>query len=104
MTLTAFFQYRLSIAQQKGYPKAIQFEIDPLAGAPLPTQAPVCPTINEGERSGRPLKRRFVSGPGMTARAQRASDKARQARKRRSPEFFRQAKAQLQIVWPVNES
>ena len=56
MTLTAFFQYRLSIAQQKGYAKAIQFEIDPLAGAPLPTQVRSHASAVGGKETGRPLK------------------------------------------------
>ena len=100
MTLTAFFQYRLSIAQQKGYAKAIQFEIDPLAGAPLPTQVRSHASAVGGKETGRPLKRRFVSGPGMASRRYNTAKN----QKRRAPAFFRQAKAQLALVWPVTES
>lgn len=119
MNLMTHFRYRLAIASQKGYAKSVSFNIDPnVAGAPLPTQVASTPAIGGKETGRPPFTRRFVSGPGMAARAERAqqrrglvddsaltpaqlrkryknlrylanrADRQRREQKRRSPEFF----------------
>ena len=103
MTLMAHFQYRLAIASQKGYARAIAFNIDPsLAGAPLPIHAREARSHGvRGERSERPLmsRRVLVEDCELTEEQLRKRQKNLRYRakvaKRRSPEFFRQAKAQL---------
>ena len=67
LSLTAFFNLRLAHMQQLGYARCVQFST--LAGAPLPISGASVPAIKEEERSGRPLKRRFVSGAGIQRRA-----------------------------------
>jgi hypothetical protein len=112
MTLMAHFQYRLAIASQKGYARSIAFNIDPsLAGAPFIPASPRAGSLSVGGKgTERPLmsRRVLVEDCELTEAQLRKRQKNLRYRaklaKRRSPEFFRQAKAQLTLVWPTQES
>lgn len=122
MNAMTVFNLRHAIISRSYYAKAVSFRIDHLAGAPLPVNGREARShVMQGERSG--LARQLHRTNRTNARAQRrvlvddselTPEQLRKRyknfryqaklQKRRSPEFFRQAKAQLEIVWPTQES
>ena len=109
LSLTAFFNVRLAIAERKGYARCVEFQIDPLGTAP-----PLIPRFSSETLVGkeRPasstkyhpqLHRTNRVGRYLTAEARRLKQESNE-RYRARRRALRMAQAQLVIVWPTQES
>jgi hypothetical protein len=113
LSLTAFFNLRLAHITQVGYARCVQFETRSHAGVAKMEYAPESQCAldagaagahsliaGSSPAAGTTRKRRFVSGPGMASRRYNTAKN----QKRRSPAFFQQAKAQLDLLTLTEES
>ena len=79
MNLMAHFNYRLAIAERKGYAREVSFNIDPLAGVPLPSLVASSPATGGKETGRSPL-----TGKSADVRASRMQ----LHRSNRNPRYF----------------
>ena len=103
-----FFNWRLAHIAQVGYARCVQFETRNTNASVAPsqsryplTQAGTAKSATGPSETPAPERRRYVLSDATVAYR---ADKARRNQKRRSPAFFQQAKAQLDLLTLVDES
>jgi hypothetical protein len=110
LSLTAFFNLRLAHITQVGYHRSVQF-FD-LAGAPFSPARGAGSLSVGGKGTGRPLKQVHRTNrkadceltPAELSKRYKNLRYQAKVQKRRSPAFFQQAKAQLDLLTLVDES